>query len=319
MIPCRSSIQRWQTTGLDSDFGIRQADTPCRGPPRPPPHEPSGETITPETVGGPGLDPCGRGGVSAGRKVRRARCLPACCEANRHRPAFPPFTSAFGPGLHLLSGGVGDGRTPWPSPTAVEWMVPGWADHSANAGTAFGKAPGPRHPRRSEGMSVRGRTMARGTGASRAGNGPWGPTPPACAGPPGAAARGSVETGRDLRAGPAQGGGGRNGGEELQPGRDRRRNPVPGAQGGGGRARHRYRMRPWAETGIIQFAATLQRPGAGLERTGNQPERAGPSRRPRTARTRFSGRRSTPGTGTDGADWAETAAPAPPGDEFRSE
>ena len=60
MIPCRSSIQRWQTTGLDSDFGIRQADTPCRGPPRPPPDEPSGETITPETAEGP------QGAVSAG-------------------------------------------------------------------------------------------------------------------------------------------------------------------------------------------------------------------------------------------------------------
>ena len=112
MIPCRSSIQRWQTTGLDSAFGIRLAETPRRGPPRPPPDEPSGETITPETVGGCGLDPFGRDGLSTGRKVRRARCLPACCEANRRRPAFPPFTSAFGPGLHLLSGGVGDGRTP---------------------------------------------------------------------------------------------------------------------------------------------------------------------------------------------------------------
>ena len=43
-----------------------------------------------------------------------ARCLPACCEANRHEPVFPPFTLAFGPGLHVLSGGVGDGRTPGP-------------------------------------------------------------------------------------------------------------------------------------------------------------------------------------------------------------
>ena len=37
MTPCRSSMQRWQTTGLDSAFGIRQADTPRRGPPRPRP------------------------------------------------------------------------------------------------------------------------------------------------------------------------------------------------------------------------------------------------------------------------------------------
>ena len=65
----------------------------------------------------------------------------------------------------------------------------GWAAHSANAGLAFGKAPGPRQVYtlsgyaardpvtvagelhaicgRSEGMSVRGRTMARGTEAFR--------------------------------------------------------------------------------------------------------------------------------------------------------
>ena len=189
-------------------------------------------------------------------------------------------------------------------------MVSGWAAHSANAGLAFGKAPGPRQVHalsgyaardpvtvagelhaicgRSEGMSVRGRTMARGAAAfrkeetcavgctdrgwmpggdlksgvrrtrqprplagaaaSRAGNGPWGPTPPTHAGPPGAAARGSVETGRDLRAAPAQGADGVGGGaavrqgvrrqergEALQYGRDRRRKPVPGAQGGGRR------------------------------------------------------------------------------------
>ena len=70
-------------------------------------------------------------------------------------------------------------------------MVPGWAAHSANAGLAFGKAPGPRQVHalsgyaardpvtiagelhairgRSEGMSVRGRTMARGTAAFRKG------------------------------------------------------------------------------------------------------------------------------------------------------
>ena len=67
-------------------------------------------------------------------------------------------------------------------------MVSGWAAHSANAGLAFGKAPGPRQVYgyaardpvivagelhaicgRSEGMSVRGRTMARGAAAFRKG------------------------------------------------------------------------------------------------------------------------------------------------------
>ena len=351
MIPCRSSIQRWQTTGLDSAFGIRLAETPRRGPPRPPPDEPSGETITPETVGGCGLDPFGRDGLSTGRKVRRARCLPACCEANRRRPAFPPFTSAFGPGLHLLSGGVGDGGTPvavFPG-GGMDGPRPGRPQRQRRARVRKGsrspsgphtlglrrqgrrhrrrRAPRhPRHPRRSEGMSVRGRTMARGTAAFRreetcalgcrgysAPAGEPAARPRAAGRSSGAAARGSVETGRDLRAGPAKGGGGRNGGEELQPGRGRRRKPVPGAKGGGGRARHRYRMRPRAETGIIQPTASRQsdRTAAG-DRAAPGGTRAGPSRRPKSARTRFSGRRSAPGTGTAGADMGRNRSPRSP-------
>ena len=191
MIPCRSSNQRWQTTGLDRAFGIRQAETPRRGPPRPLPDEPSGETITPETAGGPGLDPCGRGGVSTGRKVRMARCLPACCEANRHEPVFPPVTSAFGPGLHVLSGGVGDGRTPVAVGPGggMDGSRPGRPQRRRRArvrkgprspsgphplglrrqGRRHRRRRAPRHPRRSEGMSVRGRTMDRGTAAFRRG------------------------------------------------------------------------------------------------------------------------------------------------------
>ena len=72
------------------------------------------------------------------------------------------------------------------------------------AGLPAGPAAGPAAPSR----------PVAGAAASRAGNGPWGPTPPTPAGPPGAAARGSVETGRDLRAAPAQGGSGRRGGEQ---------------------------------------------------------------------------------------------------------
>ena len=141
----------------------------------------------------------------------------------------------------------------WPSPTAVEWMVPGWADHSANAGPAFGKAPGPRHPRRSEGMSVRGRTMARGTAACRRGE-PAAPAPGGGSGQPcrewtmgshspglRRAARRCSSRERGDWPGPAgracTGGRRQERGEALQHGRDRRRNPVPGAQGGGGRAR----------------------------------------------------------------------------------
>ena len=104
----------------------------------------------------------------------------------------------------------------------------GCPGHSAPAGEPAGR---PRAAGRSSGPIP-----------APGGNGPSGPTPPTRAGPPGAAARGSVETGRDLRAGPAQGGwrtwgrlrgreyAGGDGGEALQPGRGRRRKPVPGAQ-----------------------------------------------------------------------------------------
>ena len=54
----------------------------------------------------------------------------------------------------------------WPSSPAVEWMVPGWAAHSANAGAVFGKAPGPPsgpHPlrRRRQGRRHRRRRAPR--------------------------------------------------------------------------------------------------------------------------------------------------------------
>ena len=169
MIPCRSSNQRWQTTGLDSAFGIRQAETPRRGPPRPLPDEPSGETITPETAGGPGLDPCGRGGVSTGRKVRMARCLPACCEANRHEPVFPRSlrlsdrVSTSSPGAWETAGRRARVRKGPRSPSGPRPL------RLRRQGRRHRRRRAPRHPRRFEGMSVRGRTMDRGTEACRRG------------------------------------------------------------------------------------------------------------------------------------------------------
>ena len=207
------------------------------------------------------------------------RCLPACCGANRRQSVSPPFTSAFGPGVHVLSGGVGDGKTPVAvSPGGgMDGLRLGRPQRQRRARVRKGpRSPsGPRPLRlrrqgpvtvagelhaicgRSEGMSVRGRTMARGgaafrkeeictlgcrghstpagpaalsrppagAAASRAGNGPWGPPTPA--GPPGAAARGSVETGRDLRAAPAQGGW-RTWGRRAAPAQRGEREPEPG-------------------------------------------------------------------------------------------
>ena len=43
----------------------------------------------------------------------------------------------------------------WPSSPAVEWMVPGRAARSADAGPVFGKAPGPRQVHTLSGYAAR--------------------------------------------------------------------------------------------------------------------------------------------------------------------
>ena len=140
-------MQRWQTTGLDSAFGIRQAD-----------YAPA--------AGVPGLDPFGRDGLSTGRKVRMVRCLPACCEANRHQPVFPPVHFGFRTGCPRPLRRRGRRQdASGPSSLAVEmdgprqvYALSGYAarDPVTVAGELHAICG------RSEGMSVRGRTMARG-------------------------------------------------------------------------------------------------------------------------------------------------------------
>ena len=176
-------------TALDEAFGTPMAAEVNYGPPQPPLDELPGATITPEMVGDLGLDPFGRDDFSIDQKVQAARYINAAYEANRHRPIPPPFTTFFGPGLYVLSGDVGDGKTLVAVSLAVEWMIHGWPAYSANGGLAFGKALEPAQVYafpdyvtkgaivvadelhsiygRSEGMSVRGRTMAQGTAAFR--------------------------------------------------------------------------------------------------------------------------------------------------------
>ena len=245
MIPCRSSIQRWQTTGLDSAFGIRQADTRRRTNPLERPSPRRRWEVPASTPADATASPPAR--RSAWRGVCRRVARPTGIGPHSPRSLrLSDRVSTSSPGAWETAG------RRWPSSPAVEWMVPGWAAHSANAGPVFGKAPGPpsgphplrlrrqgrrhrrrraprysRHPpplrgderpRQDHGPGNRGlpqggdlrprlpRIFRTGGRARRPGNGPRGPTPPTRAGPPGAAARGSVETGRDLRAGPAQGG-----------------------------------------------------------------------------------------------------------------
>ena len=183
-------ILRRGRDALDAVSGVvPKAEEGPHGPPQPPLDELPGDTITPEMVGDLGLDPFGRDDFSIGQKVQAAAWLNAAYEANRHRPIPPPFTSFFGPGLYVLSGDVGDGKTLVAVSLAVEWMIHGWPAYSANAGLAFGKSLQPHQVYafpdfvtkgaivvadelhaiygRSEGMSVRGRTMAQGTAAFR--------------------------------------------------------------------------------------------------------------------------------------------------------
>ena len=184
-----SQVMRDGRHALDAAFGTPKAAEVNYGPPQPPLDELPGTTITPEMVGDLGLDPFGRDSFSIDQKVQAARWLNAAYETNRLRPIPPPFTTAFGPGLYVLSGDVGDGKTLVAVSLAVEWMIHGWPAYSANGGLAFGNALEPAQVYafpdfvtkgaivvadelhaiygRSEGMSVRGRTMAQGTAAFR--------------------------------------------------------------------------------------------------------------------------------------------------------
>ena len=50
----------------------------------------------------------------------------------------------------------------WPSSPAVEWMVPGRAARSADAGPVFGKAPGPRQVHALSGYAARDAVIGAG-------------------------------------------------------------------------------------------------------------------------------------------------------------
>ena len=109
---------------LDAAFDLQKAEAPRYGPPQPPLDELPGETITPEMVGDLGLDPFGRDDFSIDQMVQAARYLNATYEENRLHPVHPPFP--FGPGLYVLSGDMGDGKTLAAVSLAVTWMMCGW-------------------------------------------------------------------------------------------------------------------------------------------------------------------------------------------------
>ncbi len=172
---------------LDGAFKIMRTQDSRYGPPQPPLDELYGTTFTPEMVGDMGREPFGEDVFSIDQRVRAAKWLLAAYETNRKRPVYPPVW--FKPGLYVLSGDMGDGKTLGAVSFAVLWMMCGWPSFSANGGLCFGKSLIPAQvyvfPEfltrgsicvadelhaiygRYEGQSVRGRTMAQGTAAFR--------------------------------------------------------------------------------------------------------------------------------------------------------
>ena len=172
---------------LDSAFGTQPTMGVRYGPPQPPLDELQGDTFTPDMVGDMGNDPFGDDDFTVDQRVQASRYLLAAYDANRARPVYPPVW--FTPGLYVLSGDVGDGKTLTAVSVAVIFMMCGWPAYSANGGLLFGKMLKPAQvyafpeflSRGSicvadelhaiygnyEGQTVRGRTMAQGTAAFR--------------------------------------------------------------------------------------------------------------------------------------------------------
>ena len=164
----------------------KQSTVP-HGPPQPPLEELPGETITPEMVGDRGIDPFGRDDFSLDAKVAATRAINESYERNREAPVYPQLWCP--PGLYVLSGDMGDGKTLIAVAIARLFMLCGWPAYSANAGLGFGKALSEAQTfnfqdvvtrgsclvadelhaiyGRNAGQAVRGKTMAQGTAGFR--------------------------------------------------------------------------------------------------------------------------------------------------------
>ena len=113
-----------------------QVVTPQYGPPQPPLDELWGTTITPEMVGDMGEHPFGEDAYSVDHRVKAAQWLLDAYETNRHRPIIPRVWCP--PGLYLLSGKMGDGKTLVCINIGVIFMMCGWPAYST-ASAQFGK------------------------------------------------------------------------------------------------------------------------------------------------------------------------------------
>ena len=109
---------------------------PAYGPPQPPLDELHGTTITPEIVGDMDSNTFGDDDYTVDQRVKAARWLMAAYELNRCRPLYPRIW--YPPGLYLLSGKMGGGKTLIGTNLAVIFAICGWPTYSS-AAFLFGK------------------------------------------------------------------------------------------------------------------------------------------------------------------------------------
>ena len=172
---------------LDAAYGHVPSAAVEYGPPQPPLDELHGLTFSRDMVGDLSPDEFGRDDFSVDQRVRAWEYLNAAYELNRHRPVAPPIWQP--PGLYILSGEQGGGKTMTAGDLGVIFLMCGWPAYSVNGGLCFGKTL-EKHQvysfadymtrggfgfgdeihaiyGRYEGQTVRGRTMAQGTAGFR--------------------------------------------------------------------------------------------------------------------------------------------------------
>ena len=172
---------------LDAAYGRKRASQVQYGPPQPSLDDLQGVTFTRDMVGDLTPDEFGRDDFTTDQRVKAWEFLSAAYELNRHRPTPVPIWMP--PGLYLLCGEQGGGKTMAACDIGVLFMLCGWPPYSVNGGLCFGKTLAKHQVYafadyisrggfcfgdefhaiygRYEGRTVRGQTMAQGTAGFR--------------------------------------------------------------------------------------------------------------------------------------------------------
>ena len=106
------------------------------GPPQPPLDELEGVTVTPDMVGDMPVNAFGEDDFTKDHRVKCAKWLLEAYDLNRHRPVYPHIWQK--PGLYLLAGDMGGGKTLYCANIAIIFMMCGWPVYST-AAFLFGK------------------------------------------------------------------------------------------------------------------------------------------------------------------------------------